>query len=201
MTDDLITKTKNEVFREQRNTDGIPLIAVGIYMIIVSIFIAAKQFSLVGIFIIFVPLVTESLRKRFTYPRIGFVKMTDKQSIRKVMMLLILGFLVLGLAIMLLMQGGLLPQSIMNNMHRILMWFVAVILIVLLSASYLRDKNIIYIWFGCFIMFLLLAIVFFRLHLNLLKYILLGFGLVNLVWGLISFCIFIKKYPVLEDES
>jgi hypothetical protein len=201
MNDDLIKKTQIDVYKEQKNKDGIPLIAVGLFLIIVSIFMAIEQLSLVGIFVIFIPIVTEGLRKRYTYPRIGFVKLPESNKGRLTRMWLVFGLLVLGLVVMLAFNANLIPSGIKVNMHLFLMWFIAFVLLSLLAVTYLRDKNIIYLWFGAFILFFALAVWLLKLHIDVIKYIILGFGLVNLAWGLISLCSFIKKYPVLKDEE
>jgi len=80
MNDDLIKKTQIDVYREQKNRDGIPLIAAGIFLIIISILMAFDKVTFAGIFVIVIPLVIDSLRKRFTYPRIGYVKLPDNNK-------------------------------------------------------------------------------------------------------------------------
>lgn len=201
MNDDLIKKTQIDVYKEQKNRDGVPLISAGLFLIFISILMAIDQVYLAGIFVILIPMVTEGLRKRFTYPRIGFVKLPGSKKGRLTRMWLVFGFLVLGLVIMLATNANLIPASIQKNIHLYLMWFIALVLLSLLAVVYIKEKSITYLWFGVFIVLFALAVWLFKLHIYLVKYILLGFGLVNLGWGLISLCSFIKKYPVLKDEE
>jgi len=117
------------------------------------------------------------------------------------MMWLVLGIIVFGAIVMLASNANRIPPALKSNLHLIWMWVIALTLLSVLASVYIRERNIAYIWFGAFILLFALAVWLFKLHIYVVKYILLGFGLVNLTWGLIALCSFTKKYPVLKDES
>jgi len=75
MKDDVITRIHEDVVEESKNSDGVYQIANSLYIVIFTFL------NLIGIgggaivYFIIIPLLVKYLRKKYTYPRIGYAKL------------------------------------------------------------------------------------------------------------------------------
>jgi hypothetical protein len=201
MNEDLITKVQKEVAHEQKSRDGIPQIAVGIFMLTAALFLLADKTSFVAIYIVFIPLLIEHLRKKYTYPRVGYAKLREKISRRSGLMWLILALLIAGTAVFVVVQKVDIAPKVWAKLHNLVIIIIAVIVISLLLYRFIKDRNKALLFYGGFVILMAAVIIVFKLHLETVYQILAGFGIFNLVYGIIVLKAFIKKYPVLKDAE
>src|SRR5512133_1682235 len=131
MKEDFISKVRHDVLSEQKHTDGISHIVVGMYLSLIALLMVIDRMTFAGIFIIFIPTMMSILKKRYTYPRIGFAKVADKQEPRQWMMVLIAVLLLGGAGVMFYQQRYGFTPAQQTNFHLILMATVALFLIIL----------------------------------------------------------------------
>jgi hypothetical protein len=201
MNDDLIARTQNEVLQEQKSRDGIPQIALGLFLILTSLLIYLRQESMAGILIIFVPLLTRELRRRFTYPRIGYAKLPDSSTKRHLMSLVVLGFLILGLLLYFLTTRTPMSPQTAKILYFSTMLVIALIIDLLLVFRYLKEKDVTYLLYAAALSLTVVLVWYYHLRIRTVMYIIGGFGLLNLLYGLYALRLFIRNYPVLEEDT
>jgi len=153
-------------------------------------------------FVIFIPIIpglVEGLRKRYTYPRVGYAKIKEGQSSKRLLILIALA-LVIGLLVFLISNGMLgfeLPSKV--NIYGPMALGVAMplVLIALLLTARRRQQ-----WPLTLITILVFlpVLLFVRLGRHTVFYIVLAFGVLNLIMGIIELRRFIKDYPVIPDD-
>lgn len=201
MKDDPIKQVETDVMHEQKHRDGIPQIAMGLFLMFIAVLMQQGRGSFLGIFIVFIPLVINILRKQFTYPRVGYAELHDKAAFRKQGLWLVAGLLLSGLAVMLAVQNHLLPPSVQVNLHLWALAFIAFIVLALLALNYMRERNSILLFYAGFILLFALAVWLFKLSNDVTHLILFCFGLLNFIYGSTALLVFIRKHPVLPDED
>ncbi|MFC1803786.1 hypothetical protein ACFL0D_07460 [Thermoproteota archaeon] len=178
--------------------DGLTELLLGIIL-----FSSSASFSgtisftpFLGIYVVFMNRIIEGFRNRFTYPRIGYVKLPDEDTKKiGVGILTFMGTIMLILAITLFIAYGRITG------HRIYQWMPTVMGLMLFGGlnygySKSRDKvNIIYIIIALTssIAFSLMNFTDTRLGLQLY---LLSMSGVFIVAGVIRFYAFTRKYPI-----
>jgi uncharacterized membrane protein HdeD (DUF308 family) len=201
MSDDLITKVKNEVTFEQKHRDGIPQLVVGLYMIISGLFLIADSGSFVAVYIVFIPILIEQFRKRYTYPRIGYAKLKEKNFRRSGMMFFTLALLIAGAIAFIIVKNVHMEPKVWVKLHYAIMLVIGLLVLMLMLYRYLREKNKTMLFYGGFIILLMAAIITFKLHLEFVYWAMLVFGILNLIYGIVVLRSFMKEYPVLENED
>ncbi len=199
MKDELVEKTREQVTQDIKYRDGIPRIAAGVFMVIAMLLALAGNTSTFVIFIPIIPGLVEGLRKRYTYPRVGYAKIKEGQSSKRLLILIALA-LVIGLLVFLISNGMLgfeLPSKV--NIYGPMALGVAMplVLIALLLTARRRQQ-----WPFTLITILVFlpVLLFVRLGRHTVFYIVLAFGALNLIMGIIELRRFIKDYPVIPDE-
>ena len=199
MKDELVEKTREQVTQDIKYRDGIPRIAAGVFMVIAMLLALAGNTSTFVIFIPIIPGLVEGLRKRYTYPRVGYAKIKEGQSSKRLLILIALA-LVIGLLVFLISNGMLgfeLPSKV--NIYGPMALGVAMplVLIALLLTARRRQQ-----WPLTLITILVFlpVLLFVRLGRHTVFYIVLAFGVLNLIMGIIELRRFIKDYPVIPDE-
>ncbi|HOH79437.1 MAG TPA: hypothetical protein PLO35_06925 [Candidatus Cloacimonadota bacterium] len=199
MKDELVEKTREQVTQDIKYRDGIPRIAAGVFMVIAMLLALAGNTSTFVIFIPIIPGLVEGLRKRYTYPRVGYAKIKEGQSSKRLLILIALA-LVIGLLVFLISNGMLgfeLPSKV--NIYGPMALGVAMplVLIALLLTARRRQQ-----WPFTLITILVFlpVLLFVRLGRHTVFYIVLAFGVLNLIMGIIELRRFIKDYPVIPDD-
>lgn len=199
MKDELVEKTREQVTQDIKYRDGIPRIAAGVFMVIAMLLALAGNSSTFVIFIPIIPGLVEGLRKRYTYPRVGYAKIKEGQSSKRLLILIALA-LVIGLLVFLISNGMLgfeLPSKV--NIYGPMALGVAMplVLIALLLTARRRQQ-----WPFTLITILVFlpVLLFVRLGRHTVFYIVLAFGVLNLIMGIIELRRFIKDYPVIPDD-
>jgi len=199
MKQDPITRIEREVAQEQTHRDGIPQLVVGIFLIfaMLSMMSGSKTFP---VFVPFVPLAIKGLRRRITYPRIGYAQIKDQRSTRLWGIWLILSVLVAGILAFLLFRGQSNPMLQSDNFHYLMMFAVAFLIVAISIVFLVKNKNTVAIWYAALILIFLIAVVYFRLHKPTVYWLVMAFGALHLLFGSYNLASFIHKYPVLKDE-
>lgn len=201
MKNDLITELEHNVRAEQKWRDGIPQIAVGLFLIIAMELMIGNKGNLFVVFIPIIPILIEGLRKRFTYPRVGRAVLYEKFSKRAVLIIVIASVLLLGLMVGILTRF---QRPILDTNDRAITWSLLIIPLLLTATIVYRSRvehNSRVLWYAAFIILLSLAILIFRLHRLTVEYIVMGFGILNVIYGIVALMVFIHRYPVVSDEQ
>ncbi len=201
MNDDLFTQTQNEVPLEQKSRDGIPQIVLGLFLILSAGLIFLRRESMAGLVIIMVPLLTKELRYRFTYPRIGKAKLPDSSSKRHLMRYVVLGFLILGLLLYFFTTRTPMSPQTAKILYISTLISIAIMVDLLLVLRYLKQKDGAYLLYAAVLSLTVVLVWYYHLRLHTVMYIIAGFGLLNLLYGIITLRSFIRYYPVLEEDA
>lgn len=200
MKDDMITKVEREVVREHKHRDGIPQIIAGIFIAISMLFIISGKSSMFVIYIPFIPIGIEAMRKRFTYPRIGYAQIKENSPTRLFGIWLVLAVLIVGLVAFLLLRKSI-PVPQIQERHRLLLMSGIAIVVVAFSILFLmRDKSSRILWYACLILAFMGAILLFKLNRHTVQWVVFAFGIAHIFWGIFNLITFTRKYPVLKDE-
>lgn len=200
MQKDLLDKVQNDVRKEQKQQDGIPQIAAGFFLIVTMLMMLGSHGNLMPVFIPFIPILIGGLRKRFTYPRVGFAELPQQRRQRQTRIWVVAGLLILGLVLFFLSRGKALGQQDSRTLWLAFLIVIFAAVAALMVYRYRKDRDSRMIWYLAFILLLATAILLFRLHQRTVLYIVLGFGILNLVYGVVALIGFIRRYPVLADE-
>ncbi len=199
---------EQESFRELRH-DGLNEIMTGTIFLsfivlivepgLLSIFVVWSVFAIiVMLFLIFLPQFIEVIRKKYVYPRIGYVKLRTVElpepTVRNVTILIIMVLTVLPLVYAI--SIGVITSDLVYR------WAPALFgLIWLLSSFYLKDKTGQNRSYLCGILMTITGIAvalveFISVDVVNLIYA-VGWGVTIFVMGVIKFVLFIRKYPII----
>ena len=200
MKEDPIARIEREVVQEQSHRDGIPQIVVGIFLVCAMLSMLEGGSSAFPVFIPFIPLAIRALRKRFTYPRIGYAQIRENRKGKLLGIWLVLSFLVAGLLAFFIFRGK--PEATMQpiKVHYLMMIAVAFMIIAISIVFLLKNKHTLVIWYAILIAVFILAILVFKPGRHTVHWIVLAFGAAHILYGSISLISFVRKYPVLQDE-
>jgi hypothetical protein len=200
MKDELIIKAEKDVIEEQRYSDGIPQIVVGLFLVFTMLTMLGSRGSYFVVFIPIVPLLIEGLRKRITYPRVGFAQIRDRGSRRQVLIWLVLAVLI-GLAVAyFLLQRGLEALPPDSFLWKVPMYGVAGIIVLLAVAVTIRKRAWQYLWYSATVVLIIAAILLLKPGRLTVIWAILAFGVLHAMVGTVNLIRFIRKYPVLKDE-
>lgn len=201
MNNDLITRIQNQVRSEQKEQDGVSQIALGFFILLTILLVLREKSSLFVIFIPFIPVITEGLRRRFTYPRVGRAILKVNSPQRIILIFIVFMMLVLGIAGLLVSKAISRGDVIRTDYAA---WAITAIGILLVAAVIYRawaDQNWRILVYALFVMLLAAAIIIRHPRRITVEYIILGFGVLNIMYGIMSLSVFAKKYPVVRDEQ
>jgi hypothetical protein len=201
MGEDIITKVKNEVAFEQNYKDGFTQIMIGLFMVIIALFLYFDLDSYPVFVIIFIPILIEFLRKRITYPRIGYAKLDEKRKVRKGVWAFIVALIIaVGVVIFVIeTSNASLEQSAAK--YRILMGFFAILIIGFLAFASIKYKSKAVMVYGGFAIVFITVTLIFKVDQSFVTWFLFGFGVLNLIYGINALIKFMKTYPVLKDAE
>lgn len=200
MKEDPIARIEREVVQEQSHRDGIPQIVTGIFLVFAMLSMMGGNSNIFPIFIPFIPLGIRALRKRFTYPRIGYAQIRESRSGKLVGIWLVLSVLVAGLVAFFIFRGGANAPLQPAKLHYLMMFAVAFMIIAISIVFFLKHKHTLVIWYAILIAVFMLAILVLKPSRHTVHWIVLAFGTAHILYGSISLISFLKKYPVLQDE-
>ncbi len=200
MKDPLLEQVQNDVATEQQYRDGIPRIAAGFFLIITMLLQMNGNGNTFVMFVPLMPTIIESLRKRFTYPRIGYAKVRDRGSMRKYSLWAVGILLLVGAAVFFINQvsPGTIPQE--NHQPLLLMWATAIIVVLLGIMVFTSRSNIMATLNAMGVVAIANRFFVLGLHRDALYVVMIAFGAFLLLSGLYSLLSFVKEYPVLTDE-
>lgn len=201
MKDDLVSKVRIDVLLEQKHKDGISHIVVGLYLMIIAILMSADRVNMAVIFVPMIPTVINRLKKRFTYPRIGYAEVKEKERIRYIAMLLIGVLLLLGLGAMLYFQTHSLSPVLQRSFHTIVILGIGVLLISMLAYKYFQEHSKTPLCYGVVILALIATIFLLKLSHDTVIEIIFVLGVLDFSVGLVLLQKFLKKYPVTKDDN
>lgn len=202
MKDDIITRAQSEVVREQKHRDGIPQIVAGLFVILSMLLIGRDKGQLMVVFIPLIVISIEGMRKRITYPRIGYVKVQEPKVHRGLMLIILAVILALGAVLFTVTIGdSSISRDVSRILYPIMMLVVAAMIVAMMLYRFLSEKNTIMIIYALFIVLLVVAIWIFHLRQRTVLNALIGFGAANLVFGVVSLISFIRKYPIIPDHE
>lgn len=180
--------------------DGLADMLLGAYLLTVGLFLVGDNAAFVVFPILFYLPLLQALKKRFTYPRIGYVELRqgDPQPLPAV----ILGSAVLGLValIAVLIAAGVLAQpALWYRWMPILfgIWLAGVFLGLGLRVGLLRYYVVAVVALASGPIFALLPLTG---KLENLGLFLAAVGFVPLAWGALAFVRFLRQNPVMAEE-
>lgn len=180
------------------NEDGLQEIAIGL---VLTLYSGLWSTSIIGVIVVFqlviLPKFFELVRKRYTYPRIGYVKHFDETKETGIG---IFGFVAASMVIiglLILFAYGKITGDLIYQ------WVPSFIGLSLLGAMlYVNGKSgdKIYLWYAGYSLLSGIGFSFIRFQpvLASIQYYLLFIGFSMLIAGLVRFTLFGKKYPVIE---
>ena len=180
--------------------DGLADILLGAYLLMVGLFLVGDNAAFVVFPIIFYLPLLQALKKRFTYPRIGYVEL--RQGDPRPLPAVILGSAVLGLValVAVLIAAGVLTQP--ASWYRWMpipfgIWLAGVFLGLGLRVGLLRYYVVAVVALASGPIFALLPLTG---KLENLGLFLAAVGFVPLAWGALAFVRFLRQNPVMAEE-
>jgi hypothetical protein len=187
---------------KQLNEDGLMEIALSVLLILYS---GLWNSSIIGIVVVFqimiLPRLLESLRARYTYPRIGYVKLFDESNSETGKG--IIGFMIASLLIigtLIIIGYGKLTSDLIYQ------WVPSFIGLTLVGAMlYVKGKSGDDTYLGYAVYSILSGISFSFIKFDPvadgIKYYLFFIGFSMLVIGIYRFMVFTRKYQVYFEEN
>ena len=180
--------------------DGLADILLGAYLLMVGLFLVGDNAAFVVFPIIFYLPLLQALKKRFTYPRIGYVEL--RQGDPRPLPAVILGSAVLGLValVAVLIAAGVLTQP--ASWYRWMpipfgIWLAGVFLGLGLRVGLLRYYVVAVVALASGPIFALLPLTGKIENLGLFLAVV---GFVPLAWGALAFARFLRQNPVMAEE-
>ena len=200
MKDAFIEEVQKDVNNEQKYRDGIPRIAGGLFLIVTMLMQMNGNGNAFVVFIPLMPILIESLRKRITYPRVGYAKVREPRLLGKPILWAILAMLIAGALVFIFKAAS--PKSLPNadNSQFLLMWVGAITVLFLGIIFVTRRRNISTTWSAIGVIAITISILAFNLKRETVYIVVMLFGASLVISGLFSLRSLIKEYPVLKDE-
>ena len=184
--------------------DGLTEFLLGLVLIVIPGLMLKSIFVpiFVAFYILFLPQGIETFRRRFTYPRTGYVKLREEQppklslGVAVVVLLIFISIIAVFYSLIIGVIDRYFIWKCLPTVFGFIMWG---------PSLYLKDKtgqNRYYL-FGTLMTITGLAVtlaVFIPATYSLTIYM-LSWGLVFLVLGVIRFALFIRKYPVIDTQE
>lgn len=199
MYDPLVEQTRAQVTEDLNYRDGITQIAVSAFIFFSVLMAMANTPSSFVIFIPILPGLMESLRKRFTYPRVGYAKIKqNKEGSQAILWVLIA--LALGAGVAFFSRGRIrfvLPS--MPQFYYLMSFSVAIPVLLIGFFMFSHRRKRMPFMIGV-VMLCLVALLLFRPQRHLIFIMVLSIAAVNLLIGIVRLRAFTHYYPVLRDE-
>ena len=207
MNDDTIATAARNAYRATMK-DGFIEILAGFFFVMTPIIFIQPIFVsfFVVIYVIFLPQYAEIFRKKYTYPRVGYVKLrTDPLDYRPKALLALLFVVIVSSAILVMLM----TQDVANYYNWFIMFPFILGAALIAPSAYLVDRTGAKIYWGFGIVTTILGLIISILTFTyppdgpfdgLLAFsILLGVGL--LIGGFIKFAYFIRSNPVIAVQE
>jgi Ca2+/Na+ antiporter len=207
MNDKDLVKTGQNAYRETMK-DGLIEILTGLFFILSPILFIEPPFIpfFVVFYVFLLPYLVEIFRKKYTCPRVGYVKLrTDPLDYRPKALLALLFFVIVSSAILVMLM----TQDVANYYNWFTMFPFILGTALLAPSAYLVDRTGAKIYWGFGIVTTILGLVISTISLTyptnglfdgLLAFsMLLGIGL--LLGGLIKFAYFLHTNPVIDIQE
>jgi hypothetical protein len=182
--------------------DGLMYIPFSLILLVMAFIVQMPYFvPFLAILIIFGPTAIERLRKKYTYPRIGYVKLQDEDPTnvgKGFFGFLFIVFLV-PIALVIVLLGGNVTLAMLYQWLPFAFGFV-----ILGPCIYLVDltgsRKFYLLGIATSVTGFLVSLIVEQGLLGFVLYM-LGWSLVIMLTGFISFFRFIRKYPILDLEA
>lgn len=201
MKDDLIARLQKDVADEQNHRDGIPQIAVGAFLVISMLLMMSGHGNTFVVFIPLIPIIMEGLRKRITYPRVGYAKLKERTDNNRPLHLAILAALVAGAVVFFVRRFKPDTLPFAENPHFLIMWSIAILIVLFAVIFRYRRRSPRFTWFIVIVPVILAAVFVFKMQRQTVYWVLLAFGAVQILLGLQKMRAFVRDYPVLKDDE
>jgi len=201
MEKDFISKVQLDVLKEQKQSDGISQIVTGFLLVVLSAFLLQGKPHLIAVLIPLMPILAARLRNIYTYPRIGFAEMGERKSLRKVMLIVFIVIALLTFGVMLYFSNKTLTPSQENLLNLAVPIGVALVIVTIFLFRYRKEHNKALLIYGAIIVNLIAVVHFGKLHIRDIIPIILGLGLIDFTIGLVLLQRFLKKYPIIQNET
>ena len=207
MNDKDLLKTGQDAYRATMRDGFIEILAGFFFIMTPVIFIQPIFVSIfVVIYVLFLPQYAEIFRKKYTFPRVGYVKLrTDPLDYRPKALLALLFVVIVSSAILVMLM----TQDVANYYNWFIMFPFILGAALLAPSAYLVDRTGSKIYWGFGIMTTILGLAISIITLNyppdgpfdgLVAFsMLLGIGL--LICGFIKFAYFKHSNPVIEIQE
>ena len=207
LNDKDLIKTGQDAYRATMKDGFIEVMAGFFFIMTPVIFIRPSFVSIfVVIYIFFLPQYSEIFRKKYTYPRIGYVKLrVDESDYRPKILLGLLFIVIVASGILFMLMTG----DVTNYNNWFLMFPFILGMVLLAPSAYLVDRTGSKTYWGFGILTTILGLAVSVLTINfppdgpfdgLVAFsMLLGIGL--LIAGFIKFAFFIHSNPVIENQE
>jgi hypothetical protein len=200
MNEELDLKQLEQATFRVANQDGLTEFWMGLMIMAIGIVLANSIFvTYIALIIVFQVSVTERIKEKYTYPRIGMVKLKDEKEIPS-------GVAWIAFAIIMIVAlsaAFISTRADYEIVHLIAAWAPLLIGIVFLQpAAYLVERSGLKRYYGFGLTTLVLGVLLFLLPFlhpaeRMSAFMFLSGGILTLA-GVTSMVRFIRKYPVLE---
>ena len=197
-----LVKLEQATFRTA-NQDGLTEFWMGLMIMAIGIVLANSVFvTYIALIIVFQVAVTERIKEKYTYPRIGVVKLHDESELPS-------GVAWITFAIVMIVA---ITAALISNaadyeiVHIIANWAPILVGVSLLKpTAYLVERSGLRIYYGFGLATLILGVMFFLLPFphpaeRMSAFMFLSGGILTLA-GVTSMVRFIRKFPILEMED
>lgn len=194
---------EQESYRELMQ-DGLTEVLLGLILLAFPLILFESGFLVIFVifYIIYMPQAIEAFRKKYTYPRIGYVKLHEDEAPKLslgIVIAVLLMFIII-IAVIYSVYANLIDKSFIYR------WLPAVFGFIMWGPSlYLKDRtgqN------GYYLLGLLMSITGILVGLANLSTVevqgilyMISWGIIFLTLGLMRFHLFIRKYPILENPE
>ncbi len=182
--------------------DGLIEASIGILLVVLGLLLSI-EFTIVFIvvfFIIFMNPLLEIIRKKFTYPRIGRVKVHEdptKKTVGGISLYMIVVAAIMGVGMFVIFG-----EINAENIYRSLPIFFSIMILGAMLYSYGKSGSLRFYIYAALAMVTapFFSFINFEGRLVSLGYYLLFIGFIFLIIGLIIFIHFLRKYPIQREE-
>jgi uncharacterized membrane protein YedE/YeeE len=203
MNEELDLKKLEQATFRVANQDGLTEFWMGLMIMAIGILLANIVFvSYIALIIIFQVAATERIKEKYTYPRIGMVKLKDEPEIPSGV-----AWIAFALIMIVALTAAIASTWIdYEIVHFIAAWAPLLIGIVFMKpAAYLVERSGLKRYYGFGLATLVLGVLLFLLPFphtaeRMSAFMFLSGGILTLA-GVTSMVRFIRKYPVLEMED
>ncbi|MBN2829431.1 MAG: hypothetical protein JXR56_03805 [Candidatus Cloacimonetes bacterium] len=199
---DWINEVTKKVVSEQKYRDGIPQLVVGTYLVLVMLMMLLSGNSAITVvFVPLIPILIETLRKSLTYPRVGYAKIKENKEIGKrmqwILVIMVFGFGILFFA----HKSHVIDFRSLPSMYLGISILIAFTVLILFIFMFIRKPTSLALWYAFALLALASIIFIFKLTKHSAYYLVMCFGFVSTVIGAINLAMFIKKYPLLDNND